>query len=168
MPSFTVASDGNGADLPASPLMQPPGVTPLGRPMAFDLAVPWWRSWWSQRPSLHSLSARLERLLRREFEPLIADLIGAAAATLQERSRIAGRQARLCTLDIVEGIHRRSKELVAGMHDGHDGHGPSSIAELEQELAAAQARVRWLGEQRTRLSALVARCDSMLDGRGAA
>lgn len=168
MPSFSVAGDSGGGDLPASPLMQAPGVTPLGRPMAFDLAVPWWRSWWSQRPSLANLSTRLERLLRREFEPLIADLIGAAMATLEERSRIAGRQARLCTLDIVEGIHRRSKELVAGLHDGADGLGPSSVAQLEQEHAAAQARAAWLADQRNRLSALVLRCDSMLRDRGAA
>ena len=164
MPSFGSGAGAASVELPDSPLSEPPSFTPLSRPLAFDLSVPWWRSWWSSRPRVEDLSIRLERLLQGEFGPLIDDLIGAATGTLAEHTRLAGRQARLCTLDIIEGIRRRSRELVAGLQDGAAG--PSTTTEqLEQELRATEARAKRLGIARARLSTLMARCNSMGEGR---
>src|SRR5262249_46739453 len=153
MPSFTLDGQGGAPEAQPSRLMQQPQVTPLGRTLAFDLSVPWWRSWWSSRPSLEDISARLERLLRSEFEPLIGDLIGAAIGTMEERSQQAGRQARLCTLDIVDGIHRRSQELVSVVQRGDDGRVLASLRQVEQDLPASEGRLAQWSDLRARLSA---------------
>jgi hypothetical protein len=168
MPSFTHGGHTATAEAPPTRLMQQPQVTPLGRTLAFDLAVPWWRSWWSARPSLEGMSARLEGLLRAEFEPLIGDLIAAAVSTMEERSRQAGRQARLCTLDIVDGIHRRSQELVAVTQRGDDGLALSSLRQLEQDVPASESRLARWASLRGRLSALAAKCNIVLEDQSVA
>jgi hypothetical protein len=170
MPSFTLGGHSAAAaeTMPSGRLMQQPQGTPLGRTLAFDLSVPWWRSWWSAQPTLDDMSRRLEGLLRGEFEPLIGDLIASAVSTMEERSRLAARQARLCTLDIVEGIHRRSQELVGVMQRGEDGLALSSLRQLEQDLRASESRFAHWADLRGRLSALAAKCDIMLEDQGLA
>jgi GTP-binding protein EngB required for normal cell division len=168
MPSFTLGGQAGPVEAQPNRLMQQPQVTPLGRTLAFDLSVPWWRSWWSSRPALEDISARLERLLRSEFEPLIGDLIGAAISTMDERSQQAGRQARLCTLDIVDGIHKRSQELVAVVQRGDDGRVLASLRQIEQDLPASESRLARWSDLRGRLSALAAKCNIVLEGQGVA
>lgn len=167
MPSFTLSGQ-SPAETPASRVTQQPRVTPLGRTLAFDLSVPWWRSWWSAQPTFEDMSRRLENLLRGEFEPLIGDLIATAVDTMEESSRQAGRQARLCTLDIVDGIHRRSQELAAVVQRGDDGLALASLRQIEHDLRASEGRFARWADVRGRLSALAATCDTMVGDQTAA
>jgi len=164
MPSFTVAPRSGGNDVPHTRSMPQPKVTPLGRTLAFDLSVPWWRSWWSSQPTFDDMSVRLEGLLRNEFEPLIDDLIGTAISSMEESSRQAGRQARFSTLDIINGIHRRSQELVTVVQKGgDDAQTLASLRQLEQDLSLSEDRLKVWTSVRGRLSVLASKCHSMLE-----
>ena len=142
-----------------------PSVAALSQIVALDLSGPWWRAWWSGRPSLESRVAELRRLIQAEFEPTIESLIGEAVAVLGERSRFAARQAQIGTLDIINDIHRRSTALVAGLQQVGAGATPDAVAQLEQQARECEARVvRW-GEVRTALAGLAASCETIMGVR---
>lgn len=165
MPRFAAPAE-SSSDPSDGPLLPAPGFDGLGRTQVFDLSTPWWRSWWSAQPTAAELASKLERLLRGEFDPLILDLIAAATATLEERSRQAARQARLCTLDIVDGIRRRSAELMGGLQADPGAASPETVRRLAAELQIAEKTVLRWGDLRTRLSTLLAQCHIMLDEKG--
>ena len=168
MPSFTLTDRQTEPEASHGRAMPQPKVTPLGRTLAFDLSVPWWRSWWSRQPRFEDLSARLEGLLRSEFEPLIADLIGSAVGTMEESSRQAGRQARLCTLDIIDGIHKRSQELVGVVQRSDNGLALSSLRQLEQDLTTSESLLKRWTSLRGRLSAIAAKCHTLVQDQSVA
>lgn len=155
---------GAGGEPGAGP-PQYPSVSALGKVVALDLALPWWKALWRGRPTLDSRVDELRRLIRSEFEPLIDDLIAAARAALKERSEYAARQARMGTVDIVNGLHRRSSELAAQVQ--HSG-GTSRIEAVEaltrQQSELQTSLGRW-SELRSGLSALVQACESVFDGQ---
>lgn len=136
-----------------------PSVSALGRVVALDLATPWWKAWWHGRPSVESRAGHLRDLIRSEFQPLIDDLIASARVTFAERSQYASRQARIGTLDIVNQIHQRSAELIAGLEQAGALPDSGMIARLEQQLHTVVAQKKYASDLKVHLSTLVKACD---------
>ena len=157
------AGEGGLADMPGG-TPQYPSVSALGRVVALDLAMPWWKAWWHGRPSLESRTGELRRLVRGEFDPLIEDLIDAAAAALGERAHFASRQARLGTIDIVNSIQRRSEELLSQLRDAAGPARGEAIERLGRQQADIQASLAHWVEIRSGLSALVQACETIFEG----
>lgn len=167
MPHLGVGADGSAMAWPESPFLGAPDSAPLARTLAVDLALPWWQAWWSGQPTADEVARRLERLLKADFEPLIESLIDRASRTLDARSELAVRQARLCTLDIVESIHRRSEALLAGLREADDAARPAAEARIEAGLEDARAKLSRASDLRERLSAALSRCNSLVETGGA-
>lgn len=145
-----------------------PSIAALSQVVALDLALPWWKAWWAARPTLESRIGELRRIVQGEFDPLIQDLIDEAIATLSERSQHASRQARIGTVDIVNDIHRRSAELVAGLQQAGGGPDSEAISRMEQQLQASEAQLTRWAELKTGLSSLVMSCDILSEPRRSA
>lgn len=159
MPEATVP----GGSIPAPktrPRLRHPDVSALGRVVALDLSSPWWIAWWRGRPSLDSRRSELERVIRAEFEPLIQELARAAEEALGEHTHHATRQARISTVDIVDGIHKRSTDLVDELQTS----GPADAATvrgLAQQLRQSEISLAQWAELRLGLSLLVEKCERM-------
>lgn len=149
------------SEAPPSPTLRYPDVSALGKVVALDLAAPWWIAWWRGRPTLESRTSQLATLISAEFSPLVRELRVVAGRALSEHAQHATRQARLGTLDIVEGIHRRSSELVAELQRAEGAPDGSALAALEQQLAHGEARLAAAEALRSALSKLGEACESM-------
>ena len=143
------------------PTVRYPDVSALGKVVALDLAAPWWIAWWRGRPSLESRTGELARLIRTEFEPLVAELAVVATRALGEHAGHAARQARVGTLDIVNSIHRRSSELVAELQRVQGTASPEAVAALERQLATGEADAARWSELRLTLSNAVQACERL-------
>lgn len=143
------------------PTVRYPDVSALGKVVALDLAAPWWIAWWRGRPSLESRTGELARLIRSEFEPLVAELAVVATRALGEHAGHASRQARVGTLDIVNSIHRRSSELVAELQRVQGAASPEAIAALERQLSTGEAEAARWSDLRLALSNAVLACERL-------
>lgn len=146
---------------PPAPTVRYPDVSALGRVVALDLAAPWWIAWWRGRPSIESRTTELRRLIASEFSPLVRELGDVAARALGEHAQHAARQARVGTLDIVNGIHRRSSELVGELQQVEGAGSPEAVSALERQLGEGEARLARAATLRSALSNLVRACESM-------
>ena len=164
MPDASVPGAGQTLESTARPHLHYPDVSALGRVVALDLASPWWIAWWRGRPSLASRRTELQRLVAAEFDPLIAELAQAATRALGDHAQYATRQARLGTVDIVNGIHRRSTDLVNELQRSGGAGGPTG---LEQQLRQAERNLAHWSELRLGLSLLVEKCERMAQYPGA-
>lgn len=148
-------------EAPPAPTVRYPDVSALGKVVALDLAAPWWIAWWRGRPALESRSRELEALIASEFAGLVRELRAVAARALGEHAQHAARQARVGTLDIVNGIHRRSSELVGELQQAEGTSSPAALAGLEQQLRAGEARLERVSGLRAALSNLVQACENL-------
>ena len=134
-----------------------PSLSALGQTVALDLAVPWWKRWWSNRRSPAEQHRELDRVIRQEFYPMVHMLVKSA------RSRLKSQQARvlqnssmvyLSLVDLLQEQSRdrlsRTRELMtersAVSHGERERVRAHRIAELERNTAIATQVARRLEE----------------------
>ena len=134
-----------------------PSLSALGQTVALDLAVPWWKRWWSNHRSPAEQHRELDRVIRQEFYPIVHMLVKSA------RSRLKSQQARvlqnssmvyLSLVDLLQEQSRdrlsRTRELMtersAVSHGERERVRAQRIAELERNTAIATQVARRLEE----------------------
>jgi signal recognition particle receptor subunit beta len=97
-----------------APILQPPPVTPLslsilGRALVFDLDYPWWLAWWKGRLSKEDRLKELDGLIKRDFLPVVEDLVSAARSRLLKQVAATILSARVICGIVVDALHAQSE-----------------------------------------------------------
>jgi hypothetical protein len=94
------ATGTNPADLPL--------LSALSKVVALDLGEPWWKHWWT-RDRAESQLAELDTLIRREFFPIVDELVEAARKQLKDRQSTSLEEAKLVFVGLVELLTQQSQ-----------------------------------------------------------
>jgi hypothetical protein len=102
------AYQGGGMTLQPPPVM-PPSLSVLGKPLVFDLDYPWWLAWWTGRLSREERLSALERMIKREFLPVVDDLISVARNRLAEQVAATLLNARVMCNGVVDTLRTQDE-----------------------------------------------------------
>jgi len=105
-----------------APTLQPPPITPLslsvlGRALVFDLDYPWWLAWWKGRLSKEERLKELDRMIKREFLPVVNDLVSAARSRLVKQVAATLLSARAICSSIVDALRAQSEWRTAKVQE---------------------------------------------------
>jgi signal recognition particle receptor subunit beta len=152
--------------------LQPPPITPpslsiLGRALVFDLDYPWWLAWWTGRLSKEDRLAELDRMIKREFLPIVDDLVNAARSRLTEQVAATLLNARVICSGVVDTLRTQSEWHAAKVQEllltGDNTNG-DLMGEHRRNLAELR---EWLQRWETvgkRLADVRDRCHQLLLG----
>lgn len=107
-----------GSELPEEPtrdLMEipAPSVASLGRFIALDLDVPWWKAWWSRSPRHEEMGHELAKLVVTEFEPVVAELVKTAEGGLERYCMMTLRWSFAMCRNLIQSLQQRGERLRA-------------------------------------------------------
>jgi Dynamin family len=108
----------NPADLPL--------LSALSKVVALDLGEPWWKQWWT-RDRAEGQLAELDTLIRREFFPIVDELVEAARKQLKDRQSTSLEEAKLVFVGLVELLTQQSQarlERTRALITGDAGRSP--------------------------------------------
>jgi hypothetical protein len=86
-----------------------PQLTALSKVVALDLGEPWWKHWWTRDRSAEGQVAELDALIRREFYPIVDELVEAAREHLKVRQAQTLQEANMVYLGLVELLKEQSR-----------------------------------------------------------
>jgi signal recognition particle receptor subunit beta len=97
-----------------APTLQPPPITPLslsilGRALVFDLDHPWWLAWWKGRLSKEDRLKELDGLIKREFLPVVDNLVSAARSRLMKQVAATLLSAQAICGSVVDALRAQSE-----------------------------------------------------------
>src|SRR5262249_5265918 len=130
-----------------------------------DLDYPWWLAWWKGRLSREDRVKELERLITREFSPVVVDLVDAARNRFTKQVAAASLNAQVICSSIVDALRTQSEwhatkaqELLL-VNSGRSGDLMSehqrNLAELREWLQKWETVSRGLGDVRDRCHLLL-------------
>jgi signal recognition particle receptor subunit beta len=167
-----------------APTLQPPPTTPLslsilGRAFVFDLDYPWWLAWWKGRLSKEDRLKELDGLIKREFFPVVDDLVSAARSRLMKQVAATLLSARAICGSVVDALRAQSEWRDAKVQElllTNIKNSDDLTNEHRRNLAALrECQQKWhvvgrsLGEVRDRCQRLLSGCAqlqsaSLMDG----
>lgn len=135
-----------------------PPMSALGNRLVLDLHLPWWRAWWTTRPSPEQRGRELVDLLREDFYPLVDDLMASCTGELEARVASAAKWTFGVSSTIVASLHAQHERLLAlyeGIRAGIDGEAdPDSVERKRAFIAGLREREAVGNEVFTRLDSL--------------
>jgi signal recognition particle receptor subunit beta len=154
-------SEAGGQVRPEPARMTPPSMRALGNQLVLDMRIPWWRTWWTARPSPEVRARELQELVRGDFYPLVGDLIGSFTAELDGRVQTMARWSFGVSSAILSSLTLQHERLLAHFESVRARLGDPAAAEATRAyIAGLEARASVAGEvaeTMARLSAGVAR-----------
>ncbi len=122
--------------------LQPPPITPLslsilGTALVFDLDYPWWLAWWTGRLSKEDRLSALVKMIRREFLPVVDDLVCAARNRLTEQVAATLLNAKVICSGVVDTLRTQNEWHAAKLQElaTGDAAGGNPIGEHRRNLA---------------------------------
>jgi hypothetical protein len=124
-----------------------PSLGALSQVVALDLEESRWR-WWASDFSRQGQIAKLDKLIRQEFQPIVDALVNAAHASLKSWQASALQKSTHIHVGLVEFLQeqnraRRSRALIAPQARGPSAELPNQqaarIAELRREIPTVEA-----------------------------
>ena len=134
-----------------------PSLSALGQTVALDLAVPWWKRWWSNRRSPAEQHRELDRVIRQEFYPIVHMLVKSARSRLKRQQARVLQNSSMVYLSLVDLLQEQSRDRLsrtrelmtersAVSHGERERVRAQRIAELERNTAIATQVARRLEE----------------------
>ncbi len=155
------SSDATGQTRPELPRFTPPSMTALGNQLVLDMRVPWWRAWWTARPSAEARAKELRELVRGDFYPLVGDLIASYSTELDTRVQTMARWSFGVSSAILSSLSVQHEHLLAHYEGTRARIGdPAATEATRAYIAGLEARAAVAGEvadTMARLSAEVAK-----------
>jgi hypothetical protein len=163
-----------------APTLQPPPTTPLslsilGRAFVFDLDYPWWLAWWKGRLSKEDRLKELDGLIKREFLPVVDDLVSAARSRLMKQVAATLLSARAICGSVVDALRAQSEWrdaevqelLLTNIQNSDDltNEHQRNLAALRECQQKWQVVGRSLGEVRDRCQRLLSGCAQLRSAR---
>lgn len=146
-----------------------PPMTALGNRVVLDLHLPWWRAWWTARPSPEERGRELVDLVREDFYPLVDDLMASCTGELEARVTSAAKWSFGVSSAIVGSLRAQHAKLLAhyeGIRAGIDGEADTeSIARKRAYIQDLQGRESVGDEVFTRLDALLRSLAELIAGQ---
>lgn len=145
----------------------PPRMAALSTELVLDLHLPWWRAWWSGRPTPEQRSRELSDLVRDDLFPLVDDLMNSCSADLEARVDQAAKWSFGVSSAIVMSLRAQHERLLVHYRALSENIGsaasPDAIAAKRAYMAELQQRAA-TGEEVTRsIAALAATMQSTLE-----
>ena len=150
------------------PRVAAPRMRALSNRLVLDLHFPWWRAWWSARPSPEQRGTELVELVRSDLFPLVDDLIDSCMRELEAMVESISKWTFGVSGSIVSSLRTQRERLLSHYENirvGIDGTAdPLSIAakrtyigDLQQRLHIADEVTRKLGSLSSKLQSFVQR-----------
>lgn len=144
-----------------------PSVAPLSETAVLDLAMPWWKMWFAQRPDPTERAGQLRQLILDDFMPLTETLARQAYAELSSRINATLTQAHAVSTGMLSAIQARRAQVVADyelmMRRQAAAPGGATDPKVDEMLAKAMGRYSAATELVEELTRLVAHCKATLD-----
>ena len=118
--------------------------------VALDLEEPWLRRWWAGDSSRQDQIAKLDKLIKQEFQPIVNSLVNTAHASLKSWQASALQKSTQIYVGLVEFLQEqnnarraRTRALMSPGGRGASGEMRSKraarIAELRREIPVVEA-----------------------------
>jgi hypothetical protein len=146
---------------PAWPEGARPSVAPLGDKVTVDLAVSWWRRWFSSRRIAKERANHLRCLIEDDFLKIADELVQEAETHLTERVDYIMGRVRAVSSGLQTGVERRTANL-ARDRALLEGAGDAQAAERFE--AEQQERADACRERQAAYAAVLAELQSVLEG----
>lgn len=91
------------------PPIMPPSLSILGKAVVFDLGHRWWMAWWKERLPHEDRLQELQRMIRQEFSPVVADLVNAARTRLMQQVAATLQNARVTCATVVDALRAQNE-----------------------------------------------------------
>lgn len=154
-------SEAGGQTRPELARFTPPSMRALGNQLVLDMRIPWWRAWWTARPSPDARARELDELVRGDFYPLVNDLIASFTAELDGRVQTMARWSFGVSSAILSSLTLQHERLLAHYESARAHIGdPAATEATRAYIAGLEARASVAGEvaqTMARLSAGIAR-----------
>lgn len=145
-PRWRGAEDTGGATYAA----ELPSLGALSQIVALDLEEPWLRRWWAGDSSRQDQIAKLDKLIKQEFQPIVNSLVNTAHASLKSWQASALQKSTQIYVGLVEFLQEqnnarraRTRALMSPGGRGASGEMRSKraarIAELRREIPVVEA-----------------------------
>jgi Dynamin family len=138
-------------DTGAGPLAaELPSLGALSQIVALDLEEPWLRRWWASDSSRQGQIAKLDKLIKQEFQPIVDTLVNTAHASLKSWQASALQKSTQIYVGLVEFLQEqnrarraRTRALISPGNRIRSGELPNKraqrIAELRREIPIVEA-----------------------------
>lgn len=104
-----------GTDPASRPKSVPPSISALGQVILLDVSDPVWKRWLSMGKTADEQAIRLSETIRRDFRPVIDELVEATHAQLIDLDRIILDDLTRNFLIVVETLQEQSNATLARM-----------------------------------------------------
>jgi len=159
--SLLPAYHGGLLEGPAWPEGARPSVAPLGDKVTVDLAVSWWRRWFSSRRISKERANHLRCLIEDDFLKIADELVQEADTHLTERVDYIMGRVRAVSSGLKTGVERRTANLARerALLEGAGDVEAAERFETEQRQRADACR-----ERQVAYAAVLAELQSVLEG----
>jgi Dynamin family len=145
-----------GEDTAVGPLAaELPSLGALSQIVALDLEEPWLRRWWAGDSSRQGQIAKLDKVIKQEFQPIVNSLVNTAHASLKRWQASALQKSTQIYVGLVEFLQEqnrarraRTRALTSPGHQVPRGElankRAARIAELRREIPIVEALLKKL------------------------
>ena len=128
------AAEGATAELPP--------LTALSKAVALDLGEPWWKQWWTRDRNFEGQVAELDGLIRREFYPIVDELVQSARTQLRARQASSLQEANMVFMGLVELLKEQSRARLERMSALITGGEAARTPEMQRNRDARTAELK--------------------------
>ena len=148
------------------PRVAAPRMRALSNRLVLDLHFPWWRAWWSARPSPQQRGTELVELVRSDLFPLVDDLIDSCMRELEAMVESISKWTFGVSGSIVSSLRTQRERLLSHYENirvGIDGKAdPLSIAAKRTYIGDLQQRLHIADEVTRKLASLSSKLQSFV------
>ena len=138
-----------------------PSVAPLKNTLVLDLDVPWWQAWFKTKSDPHQQANELARLIRSDFQPIVAEMAREAHTKLMSRIARTLQQAHAVSTGMLKETQNRKLQLIGEYeHLGGRMDGTGGAANIEMLEQQQQAKAALLSDRQARAQVLAAELTS--------
>jgi len=135
-----------------------PPLTALSKAVALDLGEPWWKQWWTRDRNFEGQVAELDGLIRREFYPIVDELVQSARTQLRARQASSLQEANMVFMGLVELLKEQSRARLERMSALITGGEAARTPEMQRNRDARTAELK---SQISKMDLLARRLESI-------
>ena len=129
---------------------------PISKPSR--IVSPWWKQWWTRDRNFEGQVAELDGLIRREFYPIVDELVQSARTQLRARQASSLQEANMVFMGLVELLKEQSRARLERMSALITGGEAARTPEMQRNRDARTAELK---SQISKMDLLARRLESI-------